>query len=61
MSVGFRAVQWDRQKLVYDAILIAAVALYLASYLIVATWLEPPKDQPAAIDLRIAPSAVARS
>ena len=53
MSVGFRAVQWNRQKLVYDAILIAAVALYLASYLIVATWLDPPKDQPATIDLRI--------
>ena len=53
MSVGFRAVQWNRQKLVYDAILIAAVALYLASYLIVATWLDPPKDQPANIDLRI--------
>jgi DMSO/TMAO reductase YedYZ heme-binding membrane subunit/nitrite reductase/ring-hydroxylating ferredoxin subunit len=53
MSVGFRAVQWNRQKLVYDAFLIAAVALYLAGYLIVATWLDPPKDQPAAIDLRI--------
>jgi len=53
MSVGFRAVRWNRQKLVYDAILIAGVALYITSYLIVANWLYPPKDQPAAIDLRI--------
>ena len=28
MSAGFRAVQWNRAKLVYDAILLAGVALY---------------------------------
>ena len=28
MSVGFRAVQWNRDKLVYDGILLAAVAIY---------------------------------
>jgi hypothetical protein len=28
MSVGFRAVQWNRDKLVYDGLLLAAVALY---------------------------------
>ena len=53
MSVGFRAVQWNRAKLVYDAILLAGVALYIGTYLIVAHWLDPPKDLPAAIDLRI--------
>ena len=26
MSVGYKAVQWNRQKIVYDAILIACVA-----------------------------------
>src|SRR5438034_5877836 len=53
MSVGFQAVQWNRTKLVYDAILIAGVALYIATYLTVVYWFDPPKDQPAAIDLRI--------
>ena len=32
MSVGFRAVQWNRKKLVYDGILLAAVALYIAGF-----------------------------
>jgi nitrite reductase/ring-hydroxylating ferredoxin subunit/DMSO/TMAO reductase YedYZ heme-binding membrane subunit len=53
MSVGFRAVQWNRTKLVYDAILLIGVALYIAVYLIIAYRLEPPKDLPAAIDLCI--------
>ena len=53
MSVGFRAVQWNRAKLVYDAILVACVVLYIGGYLLVAHWLEPPKDLPAAIDGRI--------
>src|SRR5262245_37543829 len=53
MSAGFRAVQWNRAKLVYDSILLASVALYISSYLILAYWLDPPKDLPAAIDLRI--------
>jgi DMSO/TMAO reductase YedYZ heme-binding membrane subunit len=53
MSAGFRAVQWNRAKLVYDGILIAAVVLYIGTYLLLAYRLEPPKDEPAAIDLRI--------
>jgi nitrite reductase/ring-hydroxylating ferredoxin subunit/DMSO/TMAO reductase YedYZ heme-binding membrane subunit len=53
MSAGFRAVQWNRAKLLYDAILLAGVALYIGTYLILAYRLEPPKDLPAAIDLRI--------
>jgi nitrite reductase/ring-hydroxylating ferredoxin subunit/DMSO/TMAO reductase YedYZ heme-binding membrane subunit len=53
MSAGFRAVQWNRAKLVYDAILLVGVALYIGTYLILAYWLDPPKDLPAAIDLRI--------
>jgi hypothetical protein len=28
MSAGFRAVQWNRAKVVYDGILLAGVALY---------------------------------
>src|SRR5215475_315945 len=53
MSAGFRAVQWNRAKLVYDSILLASVALYISSYLTLVYWLDPPKDLPAAIDLRI--------
>jgi nitrite reductase/ring-hydroxylating ferredoxin subunit/DMSO/TMAO reductase YedYZ heme-binding membrane subunit len=53
MSVGFRAVQWNRNKLVYDGILLAGVALYIGTFLIVGARLSPPKDWPAVIDLRI--------
>src|SRR5262249_17926725 len=53
MSSAFRAVQWNRTKLVYDGILLAGVALYISAYLILAYWLDPPKDLPAAIDVRI--------
>src|SRR5438034_3539734 len=53
MSAGFRAVQWNRAKLVYDGILLASVTLYISAYLTVVYWLDPPKDQLAAIDLGI--------
>jgi nitrite reductase/ring-hydroxylating ferredoxin subunit/DMSO/TMAO reductase YedYZ heme-binding membrane subunit len=53
MSVAFRAVQWNRAKLIYDGILLAGVALYIGTYLVLAYWLDSPKDLPAAIDLRI--------
>jgi nitrite reductase/ring-hydroxylating ferredoxin subunit/DMSO/TMAO reductase YedYZ heme-binding membrane subunit len=53
MSVGFCAVQWNRNKLVYDGILLAGVALYIGSFLIVGARIAPPKDLPAVIDLRI--------
>src|SRR6266446_5710786 len=53
MSAGFRAVQWNRAKLVYDGILLAGVVLYIGAYLTLVYWLDPPKDLPAAIDLRI--------
>jgi nitrite reductase/ring-hydroxylating ferredoxin subunit/DMSO/TMAO reductase YedYZ heme-binding membrane subunit len=53
VSTGFRAVQWNRAKLVYDAILLAGVALYIGVYLAVVYWVDPPKDLPGAIDLYI--------
>jgi nitrite reductase/ring-hydroxylating ferredoxin subunit/DMSO/TMAO reductase YedYZ heme-binding membrane subunit len=53
MSVGFRAVQWNRDKLVYDGVLLAVVALYVTVFLIVVPRLEPPKDALGEIDLRI--------
>src|SRR5207247_5770858 len=53
MSAGFRAVQCNRANLVYHGILLAGVVLYIGAYLTLVYWLAPPKDQPAAIDLRI--------
>jgi len=53
MSAGFCAVQWNRAKVVYDVILLAAVALFIALFLVIAYRVDPPKDLPAAIDLRI--------
>src|SRR5437879_6481215 len=53
MSAGFRAVQWNRAKLGYDGILLGGIALYISAYLTLAYWLDLPKDEPAAIDLRI--------
>jgi len=53
MSSTFCAVQWNRAKLFYDGIILAGVALYIGAYLTLLYWLDPPKDLPAAIDLRI--------
>jgi nitrite reductase/ring-hydroxylating ferredoxin subunit/DMSO/TMAO reductase YedYZ heme-binding membrane subunit len=42
VSAGFVAVQWNRHKLVYDAVVLAGIALYLITYLALApsevTW-----------------------
>jgi nitrite reductase/ring-hydroxylating ferredoxin subunit/DMSO/TMAO reductase YedYZ heme-binding membrane subunit len=53
MSVGFRAVQWNRTKLVYDGILLAAVALYIGGFIAIAAWLDPPDDLAGWVDLRL--------
>jgi nitrite reductase/ring-hydroxylating ferredoxin subunit/DMSO/TMAO reductase YedYZ heme-binding membrane subunit len=53
MSVGYCAVQWNRAKLIYDAILLAGVIVYVAVFLLVAVRVDPPKDLPAKIDLLI--------
>jgi len=53
MSVAFRAVQWNRDKLVYDGILVGAVALYLGGFVAVAHRWHPPKDLAATIDIFI--------
>lgn len=53
MSVGFRAVQWNRDKVVYDTVLVAAVALFLAGFVVIAYKLHPPKNLADAIDIWI--------
>src|ERR1700692_1082503 len=50
MSVGLRAVQWNRDKLVYDGILLAGVVLYLTGYMLIAWSTEHPKGLPDEID-----------
>jgi hypothetical protein len=47
MSAGFRAVQWNRAKLVYDAILVAGVTLYIAFFIAIGRWWLSPPDDPA--------------
>ena len=53
MSVGFRAVQWNRAKIVYDGIVIGAVAIFIAGFAVLHWQWHPPKDLPAAIDVWI--------
>jgi nitrite reductase/ring-hydroxylating ferredoxin subunit/DMSO/TMAO reductase YedYZ heme-binding membrane subunit len=53
MSIGFRAVQWNRDKLVYDGILLAAVTLYIGGFAAIYWHLHPPKNLPEAIDIWI--------
>src|ERR1700722_480310 len=51
MSVGFRAVQWNRHKLVYDALLLVGVAFYVATYLGLAPMLFP-SDPPVTWEIQ---------
>src|SRR4051794_37429597 len=53
MSVGFRAVQWNRAKLIYDAILILCVVVFIGTFNAIAYSLHPPKDVPARVDIHI--------
>jgi len=54
MSAAFRAVQWNRRKIVYDAILLGGVALYIGLFMAVGRWgLGTPDDRATWEDLRI--------
>jgi methionine sulfoxide reductase heme-binding subunit len=53
MSVGFRAVQWNRAKLAYDAIVLVAVALYLCGFIAIASSAHPPGSLADAVDIRV--------
>jgi nitrite reductase/ring-hydroxylating ferredoxin subunit/DMSO/TMAO reductase YedYZ heme-binding membrane subunit len=53
VSVGFRAVQWNRDKLVYDAVLLAAVSTFIACFVAISWQLHPPKNRLDAIDIWI--------
>ena len=53
MSVGYRAVQWNRRKVIYDLVLLAGVALYIAGFMGISAWRKPPAGWPDWINLRI--------
>ncbi len=53
MSVGFKAVQWNRDKIVYDVILVAGVALYIGVFAVIGWRWHPPKNLPDVIDIWI--------
>jgi nitrite reductase/ring-hydroxylating ferredoxin subunit/DMSO/TMAO reductase YedYZ heme-binding membrane subunit len=59
VSAGFRAVQWNRDKVIYDAILLAGVAIYIAGFAAITSRLHPPKNLPDAIDIWIRASGTA--
>jgi nitrite reductase/ring-hydroxylating ferredoxin subunit len=43
MTAGYRAVQWNRTKLVYDACVAAGVALYIVTFLSASAFLGPAR------------------
>ncbi len=54
MSVGLRAVQWNRDKLVYDAVLLVAVTLFIWAFTAIHWRVEPfPDILPNRIDVRM--------
>jgi nitrite reductase/ring-hydroxylating ferredoxin subunit/DMSO/TMAO reductase YedYZ heme-binding membrane subunit len=53
MSAGYQAVHWNRRKLVYDAVLIIGIVLFIGTFVTVGALRNPPADMPAWINLRI--------
>jgi nitrite reductase/ring-hydroxylating ferredoxin subunit/DMSO/TMAO reductase YedYZ heme-binding membrane subunit len=51
--MSYIAVQWNRAKYVYDAILLACVVVYIAAFTTIEAAIHPPKDLPGWIDIRI--------
>jgi hypothetical protein len=37
---GFQAVQWNRAKLIYDAIVLACMITYVVGFIAVASWMR---------------------
>ncbi|MDY6936317.1 MAG: ferric reductase-like transmembrane domain-containing protein [Cyanobacteriota bacterium] len=44
MSVGYKAIQWNRQKIIYDVILLATVAFYIYGFMAIAQTLGSDLD-----------------
>lgn len=53
MSAGYQAVQWNRSKYVYDAILLLGVAAYIGTFMYIGAQSHAPKNLLDWLDLRI--------
>jgi nitrite reductase/ring-hydroxylating ferredoxin subunit/DMSO/TMAO reductase YedYZ heme-binding membrane subunit len=53
MSVGFRAVQWNRDKILYDIILVACVSALIGAIMFAGAQLDPPTDAAGWAGLRL--------
>ena len=53
MSLGFRAVQWNPAKVVYDAVLAGAVAAYLGGFIAFGLADKPPPTADEWTDLQL--------
>lgn len=53
MSAGFQAIQWNRAKIVYDVLLAAGAASFLAIHAALSWRQEPPANLPAIFDIYI--------
>jgi nitrite reductase/ring-hydroxylating ferredoxin subunit/DMSO/TMAO reductase YedYZ heme-binding membrane subunit len=53
MSANFRAVQWNRRKITYDTAVLAGIAAVIGGFILIGARLDPPKNLPDWIDLRL--------
>lgn len=44
MSVGYQAIQWNRQKILYDVLLLVTVGLYLYGFMAITQSISPDTD-----------------
>jgi nitrite reductase/ring-hydroxylating ferredoxin subunit/DMSO/TMAO reductase YedYZ heme-binding membrane subunit len=56
MSVHYQPVLWNRQKIIYDAILLIAVGIYLYLFMTVPKWIDPD-IKPQELEIRAFGSA----
>ena len=56
MSVGYQAIQWNRQKIIYDAILLSSVIFYIIIFFALSTYIGDDTD-PHGIQIRAYGSA----
>jgi len=57
MSVGYQAIQWNRQKVIYDAILLSTVAIYLLAFIAITRSLDADLDDIRGVRIRAYGSA----
>ena len=56
MTASYRWVQWNRHKVVYDAVLASAILMYIVLYVAAGLWaFAPPGDISVPISLRLSP------